>query len=104
MCFNFAVRTDQSGKLRPLLEADTGGHGRADLVVMNSNPAGRNFLFELKYIPKGRRTDAAVAARLEEAKAQIREYKAAPKIAAIPRLDCWAVVFSGEKPEVFEKA
>ncbi len=104
MCFNFAVRTDSSGKLRPHLEADTGGHGRADLVVMNSNPAGRNFLFELKYIPKGRRTDAAVAARLEEAKAQILEYKAAPKIAAIPRLDCWAVVFSGEKPAAFEKA
>ena len=71
---------------------------------METSCPGRNFLFELKYIPKGRRTDAAVAARLEEAKAQIREYKAAPKIAAIPRLDCWAVVFSGEKPEVFDKA
>ena len=104
MCFNFAVRTDSSGKLRPLLEADTGGHGRADLVVMNSYPAGRNFLFELKYIPKGKRTDAAVAARLEEAKAQIREYKAAPKIAAIPRLDCWAIVFSGDRAAAFEKA
>ncbi len=104
MCFNFAVRTDSSGKLRPCLEMDTGGHGRADLIVMNRNPAGRNFLFELKYIPKGRRTDASVAARLEEAKAQIREYKAAPKIAAIPRLDCWAVVFSGNEPAAFEKA
>ncbi len=104
MCFNFAVRTDSSGKLRPLLEADTGGHGRADLVVMNSNPAGRNFLFELKYIPKSKRTDAAVAAKLEEAKAQIREYKAAPNIAAIPRLDCWAIVFSGDRAAAFEKA
>lgn len=103
LCFDFAVRADPGGSLVPCLEFDTGERGRADMVVYNRNPGGRNFLFELKYLPKSKCTDAAVAAKLAEAREQLEHYRKSPKLKAIPRLDCWAVVFSGDKSKAAEK-
>lgn len=103
MCFDFALRSDPDGKLRPYLELDTGAHGRVDVLVMNSSIHGRNFLFELKYLPKGKSSAEAVSAKLAEAKAQLLQYRIAPRIKSVPRLDCWAVVFAGGAATAAEK-
>ncbi len=85
------------------LELDTGAHGRVDVLVMNSSIHGRNFLFELKYLPKGKSSAEAVSAKLAEAKAQLLQYRIAPRIKSVPRLDCWAVVFAGGAATAAEK-
>lgn len=97
MCFDDAIAADKSGMLSTCLKFDTRERGIADLLVMNRNEDGRNFLFEIKYLPKSKDSDAAVKAKLSEAKERLLQCKDAPNVRAIGNLDCWAVVFAGDK-------
>ena len=97
MCFDDAIAADRSGMLSPCLKFDTRERGIADLLVMNRNEDGRNFLFEIKYLPKSKDSDEAVKAKLSEAKERLLQCKDAPNVRAIGNLDCWAVVFAGDK-------
>ncbi len=58
---------------------------------------------ELKYLPKAKGTDQAVAAKLEEAKAQLERYRKAPNFKDVHNLDCWAIVFVNAEPKAVEK-
>lgn len=97
MCFDFAVKQEKSGLLRPLLEYDTGDHGKADLYIENARPGGQKILLELKYLSKNKASESAVAAKLSEALAQLRRYSAGPRLRGVRPLKCWAVVFAGGK-------
>ena len=83
--------------LRPLLEYDTGDHGKADLYIENARPGGQKILLELKYLSKNKASESAVAAKLSEALAQLRRYSAGPRLRGVRPLKCWAVVFAGGK-------
>ena len=89
--------------LEPELECDTGSRGRADLFIRNRRIGGRQFLLELKYLSEAKGTGAAVASKLEEAKAQLARYRDAPNFKDVKNLDCWAIVFANKEAKAVEK-
>ena len=101
--FYFTVKDSARRGLTVSIEYDTGAHGRADLFIQNRRPGSRQLLLELKYLSKARGTDQAVAAKLNEAKEQLRRYRAAPNFCNVRNLDCWSVVFVNSEPEAVEK-
>ena len=100
-CFN--LENGGAGKLETKLECDDGEHGAADIFARSLKDGGRSLLLELKYLPKAKGTDATVAAKLEEAKAQLERYRKAPNFRDVQNLDCWAIVFVNAEPKAAEK-
>ena len=101
--FYFTVKDSARRGLTVSIEYDTGAHGRTDLFIQNRRPGSRQLLLELKYLSKAKSTAQAVAAKLEEAKEQLRRYRTAPNFCNIMNLDCWAIVFVNSEPEAVEK-
>lgn len=58
-------------------------------------PACPAWLMEFKYLKKSAFTQAAAAAKLSEAKAQLERYSASDNLAALPDLRRAAVLFCG---------
>ena len=89
--------------LQPELQCGTGDGGRADLFIRNRTEGGRQYLLALKYLSSSAGTDAAVASKLEEAKAQLERYRKAPNFRDVKNLDCLAIVFVNAEPKAIEK-
>ncbi|MDY6323070.1 MAG: AAA family ATPase [Succinivibrio sp.] len=103
LCFYFTAMDGTDSALTPEIECDSGDHGRADLLIRNSVAGGRQFLFELKYLPKHDDAPQKVTAQLSAAKAQLERYRSAPNFRKLKNLDCWAVVFVNSEPRAVEK-
>ncbi len=103
LIFYFTLENGGAGKLETKLECDDGEHGAADIFARSLKSGGRSLLLELKYLPKAKGTDAAVTAKLEEAKEQLRRYRKAPNFKDVQNLDCWAIVFVNSEPKAVEK-
>ena len=101
--FYYTVMDGIDDALEPELECDTGSRGRADLFIRNRRIGGRQFLLELKYLSEAKGTGAAVASKLEEAKAQLARYRDAPNFKDVKNLDCWAIVFANKEAKAVEK-
>jgi hypothetical protein len=101
--FYYTANDGNDNALDPELECDTGERGRADLFIRNRRQGGRQYLLELKYLSDAKGTDQAVAAKLEEAKAQLERYRKAPNFRDVRNLDCWAIVFVNAEPKAVEK-
>ena len=96
------IQSPFTGSLEPILEADTGDHGRADLYVKNSS-GGPDMLFEFKYLSKTKANDQAVASEKAVAKEQLSRYCNSPKFKGKKNLEAWAVVFAGPKAAAVER-
>lgn len=104
LCFYTIIQMRVNVKVFvPSLEVETGGHGRADLLVENKT-GGPSLMLELKYISKSKADDAKCAKALAEAKAQLGRYKASPKFMNTRQLKAFAVVFVGSKAARIEEA
>ncbi|MDY6322059.1 MAG: AAA family ATPase [Succinivibrio sp.] len=103
LIFYFTLENGGAGKLETKLECDDGERGATDIFARSLKNGGRNLLLELKYLPKAKGTDQAVAAKLEEAKAQLERYRKAPNFKDVQNLDCWAIVFVNAEPKAVEK-
>lgn len=79
------------------VEEDALGEGFTDLVLRPgaSRPGVPAWLMEFKYLKKSAFTQAAAAAKLSEAKAQLERYSASDNLAALPDLRRAAVLFCG---------
>ena len=69
-----------------------------DLVLFPRDPTLELdiLLFELKYLKKEDISDKAIAAKLDEAMTQLREYGFSKEFSG-KKIICWAIVFAGEK-------
>ena len=103
LIFYFTLNNGGKGALDTRLECDDGEHGAADIFARSLKNGGRSLLLELKYLPKAKGKDTAVAAKLEEAKAQLERYRKAPNFRDVKNLDCWAIVFVNAEPKAVEK-
>lgn len=99
LIFYFTLDNGGAGQLDTRLECDDGERGAADIFARSLKHGGRSLLLELKYLPKAKGADAAVAAKLEEAKSQLIRYRQAPNFRSVKNLDCWAVVFVNADPK-----
>lgn len=70
------------------------GSGFADVLLQSKN-RGPSYLFELKYLPKGKSEGYAVSSLLDGAVKQLRNYVRGDNIRTIPHLMSVAAVFSG---------
>lgn len=79
------------------VEEEALGEGFTDLVLRPgaSRSGVPAWLMEFKYLKKGAFTQAAAAAKLSEAKAQLERYSASDNMAALPDLRRAAVLFCG---------
>ncbi len=89
--------------LQPELQCDTGDGEHADLFIKNRTEGGRQYLLALKYLSGAAGTDAAVASKLEEAKAQLERCRKAPRFKDMQNLECRAIVFVDAEPKAIEK-
>ncbi len=96
LCFHYIIKWRAEKKAESIPEADTGEHGRVDLLVINKT-GGPDLMLEFKYISKSRADDARVARALGEARSQLERYKAAPRFKDNGRLKAYAMVFVGPK-------
>lgn len=104
LCFYTIIQMRVNVKVFvPSLEVETGGQGRADLLVENKT-SGPSLMLELKYISKSKADDVKCAKALAEAKAQLGRYKASPKFMNTRQLKAFAVVFVGPKAARIEEA
>ncbi len=103
LIFYFTLNNGGKGALDTRLECDDGDRGATDIFARNLKSGGRSLLLKLKYLPKAKGTDAAVAAKLEEAKAQLERYRKAPNFKDVHNLDCRAIVFVNAEPKAVEK-
>ena len=103
LIFYFTLNNGGEGALDTRLECDDGDRGATDIFARSLKNGGRSLLLELKYLPKAKGTDAAVASKLEEAKAQLERYRKAPNFKDVHNLDCWAIVFVNAEPKAVEK-
>ncbi len=103
LIFYFTLENGGAGKLETKLECDDGERGATDIFARSLKDGGRSLLLELKYLPKAKGTDAAVASKLDEAKAQLERYRKAPNFRDVHNLDCWALVFVNAEPKAVEK-
>ena len=82
------------------------GKGFADIFVKNTYPNGHYFLLELKYLHKKDDSEAAVDAKLAEAREEIERYREGAvlkeKVGNHP-LDCYAIVFVGSECRLCQK-
>lgn len=100
--FYYLVKRMAAGSATPVVEAETGDNGRADLYIKNAT-GGPDMLLELKYISKAKASDSAVATQLGAAKAQLERYAGAPKFKGIKNLKAFAIVFAGRKAVALEE-
>ncbi len=96
LCFHYILKWQARQAAESFPEADTGEHGRVDLYVSNKT-GGLDLLLEFKYISKSKADDAKVAKALATAKAQLEQYKGAPKFKGNGNLKAYAMVFVGAK-------
>lgn len=85
---------------RVTAENEAFGIGYADLLFEPMAESGirHSFLVELKYLPAGDASEAAVARKAEEARRQLQSYDAAPNLRRLPQLQKILVIFAG--PEI----
>ena len=102
VCFYTAMDGNDNA-LQPELQCDTGDGEHADLFIRNRTEGGRQYLLALKYLSDAKGNDQAVAAKLEEAKAQLERYRKAPNFKDVKNLDCWTIVFVNAEPKAVEK-
>ena len=102
VCF-YTAMDGSDNALQPELQCDTGDGEHADLFIKNRTEGGRQYLLALKYLSSAAGTDAAVASKLEEAKAQLERCRKAPRFKDMQNLECRAIVFVDAEPKAVEK-
>ena len=101
--FFYTAMDGNDNALQPELQCDTGDGEHADLFIRNRTEGGRQYLLALKYLSGAAGTDAAVASKLEEAKAQLERCRKAPRFKDMQNLECRAIVFVDAEPKAIEK-
>ena len=101
--FFYTAMDGNDNALQPELQCDTGDGEHADLFIKNRTEGGRQYLLALKYLSGAAGTDAAVASKLEEAKAQLERCRKAPRFKDMQNLECRAIVFVDAEPKAVEK-
>ena len=101
--FFYTAMDGNDNALQPELQCDTGDGEHADLFIKNRTEGGRQYLLALKYLSSAAGTDAAVASKLEEAKAQLERCRKAPRFKDMQNLECRAIVFVDAEPKAIEK-
>ena len=93
------MAADKNYAYQVTAETESHGRGFTDLLFLpRAECASRcrcAFVLELKYLAKGKATEKAIAAKVEEAKAQLARYAKGANLASVGALKKIIVVFAG---------